>query len=172
MDIWMCHFQSASARSGGFLISSHSLQPSISEAGCAKVLRSFTGPFAAAAAAAPLSPLALSLPLFLCAAVWRLRNNTRQVTVVTLWGIGGCLLLCKSAGAWGSSLSVSTQPSNGRLAVEKPASTKKRNKKNTHTHTYDGCLTYTRSILLCVHTVCVYCAVFAGFRWCRWAVAV
>lgn len=109
-----------------------------------------------------LSPLSLSShPLFLC--VWRLRNNTRQVTVVTLRGIGGCLLLCKSAGAWGSSLSVSTQPSNDRLAVEKPAS-KEREKKNT--------LAQTWSILLCAPRLCVYFAVFAEFRWCRWAVKV
>lgn len=83
------------AWSGGFLISPYSLQPSISEAGCAKVLCSFTWVFAAS--------LSLSLSLFLSPPVWRLRNDTRQVTVVTLWGIGCCQPLCKPAWAWRSS---------------------------------------------------------------------
>lgn len=52
------------------------------------------------------SLLLLFLSLSLCFSlhpVWRLRNDTRQVTVVTLWGIGCCQPLCKPAWAWRSS---------------------------------------------------------------------
>lgn len=100
----MCRLQ---AGSGSFLISPFSLQPSISESGCTKVLCSFTRVFAAS----------LSLSLFLSPC---LKIEKRHKAGYCSGSLGYWLLSAPLEACLGLKQhpSVSTEPSNTNLAIE------------------------------------------------------